>query len=86
VEEAVRPRTDPGAPAGESSSETPAPPEARRLRPPGLLELEELLSRHLDTRVSVEMGAKRGRVSIEFATLEDLERIYRRMTEDSTSA
>jgi ParB family chromosome partitioning protein len=86
VEEAVRARTDPGAPAGESSSETPAPPEARRLRPPGLLELEELLSRHLDTRVSVEMGAKRGRVSIEFATLEDLERIYRRMTEDSTSA
>jgi hypothetical protein len=27
------------------------------------------------------MGAKRGRVVIDFATLEDLERIYREMTE-----
>jgi ParB family transcriptional regulator, chromosome partitioning protein len=51
-----------------------------RLRPPGLLELEELLADHLDTRVSVQMGAKRGKVAIEFADLEDLERIYRRMT------
>jgi ParB family chromosome partitioning protein len=52
-----------------------------RLRPPGLLELEELLADHLDTRVAVQMGAKRGRISIEFADLEDLERIYRRMAD-----
>jgi ParB family chromosome partitioning protein len=52
-----------------------------RLRPPGLLELEELLADHLDTRVNVTMGAKRGRIAIDFADLEDLERIYRRMTE-----
>ena len=51
-----------------------------RLRPPGLLELEELLASHLDTRVSVQMGAKRGRIAIDFADLADLERIYRRMT------
>jgi len=51
-----------------------------RLRPPGLLELEELLAGHLDTRVSVQMGAKRGRIAIDFADLADLERIYRRMT------
>lgn len=51
-----------------------------RLRPPGLLELEELLADHLETRVSVQMNAKRGRVTIDFADLEDLERIYRRMT------
>jgi ParB family chromosome partitioning protein len=50
-----------------------------RLRPPGLLELEELLADHLDTRVSVQMGAKRGRITIDFADLADLERIYRRM-------
>ena len=36
---------------------------------------------HLDTRVNVSMGAKRGKVVIEFASLEDLERIYRAMTE-----
>ncbi|MCU1357086.1 MAG: Chromosome partitioning protein ParB [Acidimicrobiales bacterium] len=52
----------------------------RRLRPPGLLELEGLLSDRLDTRVKVSMGAKRGKVTIDFATLEDLERIYRAMT------
>lgn len=51
-----------------------------RLRPPGLLELEELLADHLATRVSVQMGAKKGRISIDFADLEDLERIYRRMS------
>jgi ParB family chromosome partitioning protein len=55
----------------------------RRLRPPGLLELEELLSAHLDTRVAITMGGAKGakgKVTIEFATLEDLERIYRAMT------
>jgi ParB family chromosome partitioning protein len=53
-----------------------------RLRPPGLLELEELLAEHLQTRVNVQMGAKRGRIAIDFADLEDLERIYRRMSGD----
>jgi ParB family chromosome partitioning protein len=50
------------------------------LRAPGLLELEELLAEHLQTRVGVTMGAKRGRVVIDFADLEDLERIYHVMT------
>ena len=85
VEEAVRARG--GAPdeaeasVGSEPSPAPvAPASARRLRAPGLLELEELLSDRLDTRVKVSMGAKRGKVTIEFATLEDLERIYRAMT------
>ncbi len=54
---------------------------ATKLRPPGLLELEELLAEHLETRVSVQLGAKRGKVTIDFADLEDLERIYRQMTQ-----
>lgn len=53
---------------------------ATKLRPPGLLELESLLAEQLQTRVAVTMGAKRGRVAIDFADLEDLERIYRLMT------
>ncbi len=44
--------------------------------PPGILELEELLSSHLNTRVKVDLSSKRGKVVVEFATLEDLERIY----------
>ena len=45
-----------------------------------LLELEGLLADQLDTRVKINMGPKRGRVVIEFADLEDLERIYRVMS------
>ena len=52
---------------------------AAKLRAPGLLELEELLAEQLDTRVKINIGPKRGRVVIEFADLEDLERIYRVM-------
>jgi ParB family transcriptional regulator, chromosome partitioning protein len=49
---------------------------SRRLPPPGILELEELLSSYLNTRVKVDLTSKRGKVVVEFATLEDLERIY----------
>ena len=80
VEEAVRERS--GKPAAAPKADSAVGPEpGHRLRPPGLLELEELLARHLDTRVKIEMGATKGRVLVEFATLEDLERIYRVMTE-----
>jgi len=58
---------------------------SRPLRPPGVLELEELLAAHLNTRVRVDMRSKRGRVVIEFATLEDLERIYRVMIGEPSS-
>lgn len=67
-------------PAPSPSAGRAADEASRRLRPPGLLELEELLSDRLDTRVKVTMGASRGKVVIDFASLEDLERIYRAMT------
>ena len=38
---------------------------------------EKLLEDRLNTRVKVDMGGKRGKLVIEFATLDDLERIYR---------
>ena len=50
---------------------------AHTLRPPGVHDLEELLEDRLNTRVKVDMGGKRGKLVIEFATLDDLERIYR---------
>ena len=42
---------------------------------PGLADLAERLSDKLETRVKVESGKSKGRITIEFATLEDLERI-----------
>lgn len=91
VEEAVRVREGASAAsddtAGDPGSGRPdRAAAARRLRPPGLLELEGLLSDRLDTRVKVTMGAKRGKVTIEFASLEDLERIYRAMTSPPTES
>jgi ParB family chromosome partitioning protein len=77
VEDAVRARH-----AGDTPTPK-APAEPGQTRPPGLLELEGLLSDRLDTRVSVSMGAKRGKVVIDFATVEDLERIYRILTDPS---
>jgi ParB family chromosome partitioning protein len=77
--DALTPRPGPGA---DPAPETTEP--RRRLPAPGVLELEELLSVHLNTRVKVEMGSKRGRVVIDFATLEDLERIYKLMVGGAT--
>lgn len=65
-----------GASSTGSTGRTPG----GRLRPPGLLELEELLADCLSTRVSVSMGTKRGKLVIEFADLEDLERLYHLMS------
>ena len=42
----------------------------------GVLELEELLSARLDTRVSVQMNKNQGKITIGFGGLPDLERIY----------
>lgn len=50
------------------------------LQPAGLGEVAEALSDHLETRVSVEMGRRKGKVVIEFGSMEDLKRIYGRIT------
>ena len=68
-----------GTTSGKSASSTGTKTTA--LRPPGLLELEGLLAEHLQTSVGVTMSGKHGKVTIDFADLEDLERIYRLMTE-----
>jgi ParB family chromosome partitioning protein len=54
----------------------------KKLPEPGVLELEDLLSTYLNTRVKVDIQNRRGRLVVEFATLEDLERIYRAMLGD----
>ena len=98
VEDMVRQRSEgndagraaaPAAPeqkGGRHSGPAPGSSDARRLPPPGILELEELLSGHLNTRVKVDLTSKRGKVVVEFATLEDLERIYKLMVGRTESA
>ena len=48
---------------------------AGKIISPRLSEISGLLSDKLDTRVHIELGKKKGKIVIEFATLEDLERI-----------
>jgi len=64
----------------------PTPPRTlpRKLPEPGVVELEDLLSTYLNTRVKVDIQNRRGRLVVEFATLEDLERIYRAMVGDGS--
>jgi len=68
-----------GQTAGSTNGKTKRGGGQRRLPEPGLLELEELLAAFLNTRVKVDLRNRKGRLVIEFATLEDLERIYRAM-------
>jgi ParB family chromosome partitioning protein len=79
VEDTIRAREALGATGGPAAARTRAS-GGRGLRPPGLLELEELLGDHLDTRVTISMRARTGKVVVEFSDLDDLERIYVRMT------
>ncbi len=70
-----------GSAAGPADATTRRSPP-RKLPEPGVLELEELLSTYLNTRVKIDIQNRRGRLVVEFATLEDLERIYRAMVGD----
>jgi ParB family chromosome partitioning protein len=82
VEDAVKARGGDGADAPATSA-----PRGPRLRQAGMHELEQLLGEHLATKVHVqETGRAGGKVVIAFADLDDLERIYRAMTEPSTGA
>ena len=48
---------------------------SEKILTPKLKQISDDLADHLDTRVSVELGKKKGKIVIEFATIEDLERI-----------
>jgi ParB family chromosome partitioning protein len=50
-----------------------------RISAPGLSELGDKLSDAFDTRVRVELGKRKGKITIEFASVDDLERIVAAM-------
>jgi ParB family chromosome partitioning protein len=47
----------------------------RRPTAPGLADLAERLSDRLETRVRIDLGRAKGKITVEFATLDDLQRI-----------
>jgi ParB family transcriptional regulator, chromosome partitioning protein len=57
-------------------AEQPSRPARRTsLTAPGLIELQDDLSDALDARVRISMGARKGKLAIEFASVDELERI-----------
>ena len=57
---------------------------ARRPVAPGLRRLADRLSDLLETRVKVELGRHKGKIVVEFASHEDLERIVRAMSPETS--
>ena len=74
VEEAAR-----GIAPVAQKAQRPAQRASGADRGAAVLELESLLSDHLDTKVDVSLGKGQGKLVIQFADLDDLERIYRVM-------
>ena len=69
---------------GETGDETPITRRAGRKVPvPETADIAARLSDHLDTRVRVDLGRRRGRITIDFASAEDLERIARLIEQSS---
>ena len=69
VEEAV-------ALAHAAAEDAGAPPRrSKRAVAPGLVEIADRLSDRFETRVKVDMGRSKGKVTIEFGSLDDLNRI-----------
>jgi ParB family transcriptional regulator, chromosome partitioning protein len=57
--------------------DTAAPPGPRRrpIQMPGLQDVAERLSSAFDTRVTVSLGKRKGKIVVEFGSVEDLQRI-----------
>jgi len=73
TEEAVRSLSEPKP----TPDATPTPkPTLRPVPDASVAELERLLEDYLDTRVHVDIKGKQGKIVIDFADLDDLERIY----------
>lgn len=61
-----------------ANSAGPATPSAPRRKPihmPGLQDVAERLSTAFDTRVTVSLGKRKGKIVVEFGSVEDLQRI-----------
>jgi len=71
VEDAVRLRIE-GADAKTTPRTLP------KVRPAAIIELESRLAEHLDTKVNIDYGDRGGKLVVRFASLDDLERIYRK--------
>jgi ParB family chromosome partitioning protein len=58
---------------------TPTGPRRKPIQMPGLQDVAEQLSSAFDTRVSVSLGKRKGKIVVEFGSVDDLQRIVELM-------
>jgi ParB family transcriptional regulator, chromosome partitioning protein len=66
--------------ANRSGTSKPAHPRRKPIQMPGLQDVAERLSNAFDTRVTVALGKRKGKIVVEFASVDDLQRIVDAMT------
>ena len=65
--------------ANRSGPQLPTPPRRKPIHMPGLQDVAERLSTTFDTRVTVSLGKRKGKIVVEFGSVEDLQRIVAMM-------
>jgi ParB family chromosome partitioning protein len=87
VEEIVRVRTveEIIAFGDDTPAREPRRPATAKPVAPALRHLSDRLSDLFETRVKVEMGQKKGKIVVEFATIDDLERIVKAMSPEAAT-
>jgi ParB family chromosome partitioning protein len=61
--------------ANRADPATPSAPRRKPIHMPGLQDVAERLSTAFDTRVTVSLGKRKGKIVVEFGSVEDLQRI-----------
>ncbi|BBX41067.1 ParB/RepB/Spo0J family partition protein [Mycobacterium simiae] len=61
--------------ANRGDTATPPAPRRKPIQMPGLQDVADRLSNAFDTRVTVSLGKRKGKIVVEFASVEDLQRI-----------
>jgi ParB family chromosome partitioning protein len=66
--------------ANRGDAAAPSPQRRKPIQMPGLQEVADRLSNAFDTRVTVSLGKRKGRIVVEFGSVDDLQRIIDVMT------
>jgi ParB family chromosome partitioning protein len=61
--------------ANRAGPSQPTPPRRKPIHMPGLQDVAEQLSSAFDTRVTVSLGKRKGKIVVEFGSVDDLQRI-----------
>lgn len=66
--------------ANRGDTTPPPPPRKKPIQMPGLQDVAERLSSNFDTRVTVNLGKRKGKIVVEFGSVDDLQRIVELMS------